>query len=202
MTQELAAGSRRVHDRPRRQHQMNDERETALRALLEIFLVWEDAHVSFGTAIARVPPELRGVVPRGLPYSLWQLLEHLRRTQRDILDFCRNPDYVEPPFDQYWPPSAAPQNESAWEESVEGCHHDLRELQRLAADNDVDLFQPIPHRTGQTYFRELLLAADHNAYHVGQMVVVRRILGIWPGTSRPTTTGSVEGRSWGPTAGR
>ena len=160
---------------------MNDEREIALRAILEKLLGWEDAHANFGTAVAGVPAELRGIVPKGLPYSLWQLLEHLRRTQRDILDFCRNPDYVEPPFEQYWPSSTSPPDASAWDESVEGFHHDLRELQRLAADNDVDLFQRIPHGTGQTYLRELLLVADHTAYHVGQIVAVRRTLGIWPG---------------------
>ncbi len=153
-----------------------------LRSHLIRILDWEDAHVSFEAAIEGIPPDLRGVAPDGLPYSAWQLLEHLRRCQRDILEFCRNPGYMEVRPDDYWPPSAAPPSASAWEESVTGFRKDREALKRLTAESAVDLFERIPHGTGQTYLRELLLVADHNAYHVGQLVVVRRCLGVWSGS--------------------
>ncbi|HUG52865.1 MAG TPA: DinB family protein [Vicinamibacteria bacterium] len=155
--------------------------DQALRTHLGKVLDWEDAHVDFETAVAAMPAPLRGVTPAGLPHSSWQLLEHLRRTQNDILDFCRNPGYVEPPFEDYWPPDAAPPA-GAWEESVTAFRRDREELKRLAADTTIDLFARIPHGSGQTYLRELLLVADHNAYHVGQLVDVRRCLGAWSGS--------------------
>jgi DinB superfamily len=155
------------------------DRDESLRTHVSKLLNWEDAHVNFDTAVEGITPALRGVAPNGLPYSPWQLLEHLRLTQFDILDFCRNPSYVEPKFDEYWPPSSAPPNETAWDESVAQFRRDLEDLKKLAADRAVDLFDKIPHGNGQTYLRELLLVADHNAYHVGELVVVRRSLGIW-----------------------
>lgn len=154
-------------------------RDEDLRAHLARLLDWQDAHVRFDTAVDGVAPRFRGVAAQGLPWSLWQLVEHLRRTQRDILDFCRNPAYVEPPFEQYWPPSVAPPSDDAWDQSVAGFRRDRDALTQLAADPAIDLFNRIPHGTGQTYLRELLLVADHNAYHVAQLVAVRRALGIW-----------------------
>jgi hypothetical protein len=151
----------------------------ALRAQLAALLDWKDAHVGFDSAVEGVAPELRGVVPRGLPYSLWQLVEHLRICQRDILDFCINPDYVELPADRYFAPDAAPPSPQAWEESLEACRRDRGALERLVADPGIDLHARIPHGTGQTYLREILLVADHNAYTTGQIIVVRRLLGIW-----------------------
>lgn len=152
-----------------------------VRALIREFLAWESAHVGFDRAVAGIPPELRGVAPPGLPYSPWQLLEHLRLAQRDILDFCRDPGYREPTWpDDYWPPSAAPPTSEAWDESVAAFRRDRAELERLATDPDVDLLDRIPHGGDATYLRELLLVADHNAYHVGQLIAVRRLLGIWP----------------------
>jgi hypothetical protein len=127
-----------------------------------------------------VPPSHRGRAPQGLPYSPWQLLEHLRITQHDILDFCRNPGYVELDWpDDYWPKSAAPPPDPAWDESVRRFIEDRAAMQALAADRSVDLLATIPHGSGQTYLREILLAADHTSYHVGQLIVVRRLLGIW-----------------------
>jgi uncharacterized damage-inducible protein DinB len=158
---------------------MDMDREASLRDHLKKLLDWEDAHVNFAAAVEAVLPAFRGMAPKGLPYSLWQLLEHLRLTQRDILEFCRNPAYMEPRPEEYWPPSAVPPTETAWDRSVAGFHADLNELKQLAADRTVDLFQRIPHGTGQTYLRELLLVADHNAYHIAQLVAVRRSLGIW-----------------------
>jgi uncharacterized damage-inducible protein DinB len=155
------------------------DRDASLRTHVRKLLDWEDAHVSFDAAVEGIAPTLRGAVPQGLPHSLWQLLEHLRRTQDDILQFCRNPKYVEPSLEDYWPPSASPPSDEAWKASIDGFKRDRAELQKLASDTQVDLFARIPHGTGQTYLRELLLVADHNAYHVAQVVVARRALGIW-----------------------
>jgi hypothetical protein len=157
---------------------MTDEK--ALRALLRQLLDWEGAHVGFETAVAGIPPKLRGTRPPRGPHSPWQLLEHLRLTQFDILDFCVNPDYEERKWpDDYWPPSVAPSSKAAWEESIAQFLRDRRALQKLAADPKVELTARIPHGSGQTYLRELVLVADHTAYHVGQLVLVRQLLGIW-----------------------
>ena len=150
-----------------------------LRSQLSVLLDWKDAHVGFDSAVEGVARELRGVAPDGLPYSLWQLVEHMRICQRDILDFCTNPGYVELPADRYFAPDAVPPTPDAWEESLEGYRRDRAALKRLAADPAIDLYAAIPHGTGQTYLREILLAADHNAYTVGQIIVVRRLLGVW-----------------------
>lgn len=152
-----------------------------LREQLARVLDWGDAHADFETIAAGVDPEKRGSRPAGLPYSPWELLEHLRLTQRDILDFCRDPGYSEPRWpDDYWPRSPAP-GTGEWDTSLSGYRADLHELQRMARDAKVDLFARIPHGHGQTYLRELLLVADHTAYHLGQMVAVRRLLDDWPG---------------------
>ena len=154
--------------------------DAALREQLRKVLDWEDAHVGFDKAIEGIPAELRGKKPDGAPYSAWQLLEHLRLAQYDILDFCRNPKYQEMKWpDDYWPASPAPKSAADWDESVRQFHADLKALQDLAADPSIDLFAKIPHGSGQTYLRQLLLVADHTAYHVGQLIVVRRLLGIW-----------------------
>jgi hypothetical protein len=158
---------------------VNVDRDKALRAHLRKLLDWEDAHVNFDVAVDGIATAFRGVVPNGLPYSPWQLIEHLRRAQRDILEFCRNAAYVEPSPEDYWPPSAGPPTDAAWKQSIAAFRRDREELKNLAADTTVDLFDRIPHGTGQTYLRELLLVADHNAYHVAQLVAVRRLLGIW-----------------------
>ena len=153
-----------------------------LRTQLGRMLDWEDAHVNFDRAVERVPKEKRGVVPAGFAWSLWQLLEHIRLTQFDILDFCRNPQYVEPgSMSAYWPPSTEPPSANDWNNAVAGVRRDREALKTLAGDTAIDLFARIPHGTGQTYLRELVLVADHTAYHVGQIVAVRRVLGIWRG---------------------
>jgi hypothetical protein len=154
--------------------------DTALRDQLAKLLAWEDAHVGFDKAVAGIPANHRGKQPTGAPYSPWQLLEHLRLTQHDILDFCRNPNYKELDWpDDYWPSSAVPPSVNAWEESVRQFREDRKALQQLAIDPKVDLTARIPHGDGQTYLRELALAADHTAYHIGQLIVIRRLLGIW-----------------------
>jgi hypothetical protein len=154
--------------------------DTAIRQHLSRLLEWTEAHVGFDAAVEGIPAASRGVKPEGLPYTPWQILEHLRRTQHDILDFCRNPDYKELKWpDDYWPDSPEPSSAKAWDESIALFRRDRTALQQLAADPDVDLTATIPHGTGQTYLRELLLVADHSAYHVGQLIIVRRLLGNW-----------------------
>lgn len=158
------------------------DRDQALRDHLTRLLEWRDAHTDFESAVAGLPLALRGRKPEGLPYSPWRLVEHLRITQQDILDFCRNPGYTELDWpDDYWPESDAPPSEAAWEHSVAAFRQGLAQLRALAADTSIDLFARVPHGTGQTYLRELLLVADHNAYHLGQLVTVRRLLGTWEG---------------------
>jgi uncharacterized damage-inducible protein DinB len=159
------------------------DQNNELRRMLAKILDWEAAHASFDSAVEGIAPEIRGMQPEGYPHSPWQLLEHIRICQRDILDFCRNPDYQEPKFEDYWPGTHAPPTEDAWEESIAGFRADRDSLKQLAMDKSVDLFAPIPHGSGQTYLRELLLVADHNAYHVGQLVAVRRLLGSWQSLS-------------------
>ncbi len=154
--------------------------DAALRRHLRTLLDWRDAHAGFDAAVKGLPPRLRGVVPDGLTHSAWQLVEHMRLAQADILEFCVNPRYREQKWpDDHWPRDAAPRRRSDWTRSIAAFRRDRRAMQRLAANRKVDLFAAIPHGSGQTYLREILLAADHTAYHVGQLVLVRRALGAW-----------------------
>ena len=153
----------------------------SVRATVARVLDWEDAHASFDKVVAGLTPELQARVPDGLPYSPWQLLEHIRLTQHDILEFCRNPNYEEPSWpDDYWPKSAAPPSLTAWDESVAAYRRDCAALKALTVTPAVDLIATVPAGNGQTYLRELLLVADHTAYHLGELVVVRRALEAWP----------------------
>ena len=152
----------------------------ALRDQLSRFQNWREAHADFEAAVADLPPDKRGVAPAGLPYSPWQLVEHLRRTQADILEFCSNVDYVEQQWPaDYWPKSAAPPDAKAWDASVAAFRRDREALQKMIKDPSCDLFARVPAGKGQTFLREFLLVADHTAYHVGQLIAVRRLLGAW-----------------------
>ena len=152
-----------------------------LRQQLVRYLDSSEAHASTDAALDGIPPKLRGVRPDGTPHSAWELLEHIRITQRDILDFCRAPKYPELSWPaDYWPKSPAPPSERAWDESVERYHGDLAELRALAEDSSIDLFAPVPNGDGQTYLRELLLVVDHTSHHLGQLILVRRLLSAWP----------------------
>jgi hypothetical protein len=154
--------------------------DTALRQQLAHFLDWKEAHADFDTAVTGVPPAMRGTAPPGAAHSPWQILEHLRIAQHDILDFSVNPAYREKKWpDDYWT-AGAPPSPTAWDESVAAYKRDLAALQALARDPNIDLLATIPHGSGQTYIREILLVVDHAAYHVGQLVLVRQLLGIWP----------------------
>lgn len=156
------------------------ERDASLRDHLRKLLDWGDAHVTFDAAIEGLPAKLRGVAPDGLPYSIWQLVEHLRLVQFDILDFCVNASYEERAFpDDYWPKSVEPPSARAWTASVARFRQDREAMAALLDDRELDLFATIPHGTGQTYLREFLLVADHTAYHLGEIVAIRRLLGAW-----------------------
>ena len=154
--------------------------DRALREQLAAVLQWEDAHASLDRVVGSVPQARWSATAPGLPYTLWQLLEHIRLAQHDILDFCRNPGYAELRWpDDYWPPAGATPNPDEVSASIAAVREDREALATMALDSRIDLFAQIPHGTGQTYLRELLLAADHTSYHLGQMVAVRRALGIW-----------------------
>jgi uncharacterized damage-inducible protein DinB len=154
--------------------------DKALRAQLVKLLDFDEAHVGFDRAVKGVQPRLRGKVPAGGEHSLWQLVEHLRIAQADILEFCQTAKYKEKKWpDDYWPPAPAPRSSAAWDKALADYRRDRKAFQRLAANPKIDLLATIPHGTGQTYLREILLAADHAGYHIGQLVAVRRQLGIW-----------------------
>jgi uncharacterized damage-inducible protein DinB len=153
------------------------------RAIVASSLDWEQAHAKLENAVKGFPAPLRGERPAGYPHSAWELLEHIRITQRDLLDFCQNPDYEEKlawPRD-YWPPTPAPPTSDAWDQSIAGYRRDSDALARFATKSDIDLTTKIPRGTGQTYLRTILVAVDHASYHTGQIVSVRRLLGAWPG---------------------
>jgi len=157
---------------------MRDEVHKELLALLK----GGNAHAGFDEVIKDFPVEKRGVKPAGLPYSAWQLLEHIRITQHDILRFSKNYDgkYESPKWpDGYWPESPDLPNQNAWDDSIRKIKADQKEFEELLAEPKSDLESPFPWGEGQTLLREALLIADHNAYHLGEIVAVRRILGIW-----------------------
>jgi hypothetical protein len=154
--------------------------DRALRQHLLDLLRGGNAHLNFDEALTGLPPQLRGVKPPGLPYSPWRLLEHMRIAQWDILEFSRNPKHASPEFPAgYWPETDAPPDDKAWQRSIRQFRADLKAMQDLVEDPGTDLFAPVPHGEGQTILREVLLVADHNSYHLGQMVTVRRLLGAW-----------------------
>ena len=154
--------------------------DSALREAMLTLLQGGRAHVSFEKAVADLPEDLRRKKPRGAPYTAWQQLEHMRICQWDILEYIRNPQHVSPEWPAgYWP-KAAPPTQSAWARSVKAFRADRRALEDLAADPSTDLLARVPHDPqGPTIVHELLLVADHNAYHLGQVVVLRRLLGAW-----------------------
>jgi hypothetical protein len=165
----------------KRDSMKQDHKDKALREHVLYLLDGGGAHAKFDEVVADIPPQLLGQKPAGLPHSLWMLLEHLRIAQRDILDFSHNPEYVSPKWPEgYWPKTEAPPNPSACSASVKKFRHDLKAMQDLVKDPKTDLFATIRWGDGQTVLREALLLADHNAYHLGQMLDVRRLLGAWP----------------------
>jgi uncharacterized damage-inducible protein DinB len=153
----------------------------AIREHLARVLDWEEAHVGFDKAVAGMPLDKLGKVPPGFEHSAWQLVEHIRRAQDDLRDFCVKADYAHVMKwpDDYWPKDPAPPDEKAWAHSVAACRRTVEELKQIARETK-DLTAPVPTgKPNQTYLRAILLVADHNAYHVGQIVAVRRALGLW-----------------------
>ncbi|HZS29384.1 MAG TPA: DinB family protein [Candidatus Angelobacter sp.] len=154
--------------------------DKALREHLVYLLTDGGAHANFDTAIKDMPAAIRGKKPEGADHSPWELLEHLRIAQWDILEFSRNGKHKSPEFPEgYWPKEQAPPNDEAWEKSVKAFRSELKAIVDLVKDPETDLFAQVPHGDGQTILREALLAADHNAYHIGQLVLVRKLLGAW-----------------------
>lgn len=156
------------------------ERDAALRRHLIEVLQGGHAHATFDAAVKNLPAALRGKRPKGAEHSPWEILEHLRIAQWDILEFSRDPKHESPDWPTgYWPSTPAPADEKAWDKSVRAFRRDLKAMCDLVTRGSTDLFAKIPHGSGQTILREALLAADHNAYHIGEMVLVRRLLGAW-----------------------
>jgi Protein of unknown function (DUF664) len=157
----------------------SDRRDKSLRDHLLHLLKGGGAHVTFDDAMGDWTLQLAGVKVANFPHTAWMLLEHMRLAQWDILDFSRNPKHVSPPWPEgYWPASEAPTDEKARTASMAALRKDLRTMERLVADRRVDLYVPIPWGDGQTILREALLLADHNAYHLGQLVMLRKSIGI------------------------
>ena len=159
---------------------MKNEQNKSLRDHLLEVLKGGHAHATFDAAVADFPSQLWGKKADGLPYTAWMILEHLRIAQRDILEFSHSAKHVSPKWPEgYWPETDAPPSASDWDKSIKSFQADLTAIQKLVADTKTDLFAPLPWGDGQTVLREALLAADHNAYHVGQLVTLRRLLGAW-----------------------
>jgi hypothetical protein len=152
----------------------------SLRKELDRLLAGKGAHADFGAAVADFPPKLHGVKPEGAPHSAWELLEHLRIAQWDMLEFSRDAKHVSPDWPAgYWPKSPVPDNAAAWDQSVKSFERDLAAMRKLVADPGSDLFTPFAHGEGQNLLREAMQVADHNAYHVGELIFLRRLLGAW-----------------------
>ena len=151
------------------------------RAIVASSLDWEQAHAGLDAALANMPSELRGQRPNGLPHSVWELLDHIRATQHDLLEFCTSENYTEPKWpDDYWPSSPAPTSDADWNACLRSIHADIDAFTKFITETDIDLTSKIPHGTGQTYLRTVLVAIDHNSHHLGQIIITRRLLGSWP----------------------
>lgn len=156
---------------------MSNTDEILLRKLLVDAMEGHHAHLDFESAIADFPAEMRGKKPAGAPHSAWELLEHLRIAQHDILEFSRNPNYESPSWpDGYWPASEAPADAHAWDKSVKAFQKDAREVKALIQAEGSNLFKRFEHGKGQTLLREVLLIANHNSYHLGQLVYLKKML--------------------------
>ena len=160
--------------------EMKNDKEKSLREHLLALLKGGEAHATFDDAVVDFPAKLRCQRVNGFPHTAWMLLEHMRIAQWDILEFRRNRKHVSPQWPKgYWPESEAPPNTAAWDNSIKAFRKDLKAMQNLIRNSRTDLYAPIPWSDGQTILREALLIADHNAYHLGQLVALRRLLGTW-----------------------
>jgi hypothetical protein len=155
--------------------------DAALREQLVTLLKGGQAHATLSDAVAQFPANRVSERPAGLPYSAWQLAEHIRITLHDLLEFATNSDYVELEWPRdYWPKAAAPGKDQSWDATVKAIHADLKSFEALVHSSDSNLYATIPWgKNGETLLREVLLAADHTSYHVGELILLRRLLGIW-----------------------
>ncbi len=155
--------------------------DPVLREHVLNLLTARQAHCTFDDAVAQMPAARRGERPEALPYSVWELVEHIRRAQHDILVYCQTADYEMPDWPaDYWPDAQVPADDAAWTDALAQVEEERDALCDLVRDDTVDLYDTVPSHDEHTYLREMLLVADHNAYHVGQIVTVRRQLGLWP----------------------
>jgi hypothetical protein len=156
--------------------------DRALREQLVKFLSGGEAHAEFKDVLNDFPVAARGAVPKGAEHSAWQELEHIRIALHDLLDFSTNPNYVAMKWpDDYWPKEAAPKNDAAWDASVRAVKKDIADFEKLVGDPESNLYATIPWGEGQTLLREVLIAGQHTSYHLGQIVLLRRLLGAWKG---------------------
>lgn len=154
---------------------MSNQETDPLRSQLVTAMSGRESHIDFDSAVKEFPKEVRGKKPAGAPHSAWELLEHLRITQHDILEFSRNPQYKSPKWPEgYWPKTEAPPDDNAWDASVASFKQDASEFDKLVKDPHQDLFKPFNHGDGQTLLREALLVATHNSYHLGQLVFLKK----------------------------
>ena len=152
----------------------------SLRQHLIKVLEGSEAHAEFAAAVADMPVALQGKIPKGAEHSPWQELEHLRIAQWDIFEFAVDPKHKSPKFPEgYWPHKPAPPDQKAWAKSAQAFLADRKRFVKVLADDSTDLFAKIPHGDGQIILRQALVAADHNAYHLGQLILLRRLLGAW-----------------------
>lgn len=155
-----------------------DNKNKALIDQLTKLLLGGSAHAGLKDALAGLPADLRGVKPEKLPYSIWQLVEHIRIAQWDMLNFCLDPNHQSPKWpDEYWPKETAPADDATWNESIAQINSDLDEF--ISHLEHADLYEKIPGGSGQTVLLEALQIADHNAYHIAEIIVIRRLLGAW-----------------------
>jgi uncharacterized damage-inducible protein DinB len=155
---------------------------TSWKTIVASSLDWDQAHMSFADAVAELDPSLRNKKPEGLPHSVWDIVEHIRIAQHDLLDFCRNPDYHHDLTwpDDYWPKGSGPISHDDWGNSLAAIDRETSELKAFTTEHGRDLTEKITAGTGQTYLRTILVALDHTSYHTGEIVTIRRLLGAWP----------------------
>ncbi|GAB4014904.1 DinB family protein [Spirosoma migulaei] len=161
-------------------NQVIADQDVAVRQQLISLLTGSNAHQSFDNAVSELPGELRGIKPDKLPYSIWQLVDHIRTVQWDILEFSRNADHQSPPWPTgYWTKAEAPENEAVWQQAIDQVREDRDAFVGLLNDPQSDLYTPFAHGDGQNLLREAMLTADHTAYHVGEIIMIRRLLDAW-----------------------
>jgi hypothetical protein len=181
MTRELHALFHLIRIRSTYREETMADTIEEIRAIVARTLDWEEAHATFDKSVANFPAHLRGQRPPNFPHSGWELVEHIRIAQEDLADFMERADYHQYKWpDEYWPTSPEPPSDTAWEASVAQVKRDREHIKEIAIRPSIDLIARIPWGTGQTYLRTILVAVDHTAYHVGQIIAVRKLLGAWP----------------------